>query len=73
MSEERELVAATIGHGIYEMFDEVRDRLKRSALEWGIFADRLEELERLHYEVHTLCVRLAEAGVLRGSGDRGPR
>ena len=73
MSEEQELDVAVLGHAIRKLFADMYEESFRTTSEWGRFADRIEELERIHHEVYSLRVRLAEAGVLRGSGDRRPR
>ncbi len=71
MNELAEMEAAAIGHDMHVMADELKDRLKRTALEWGLFADRLNDLEMLHYELYVLCQRFFALEAGRGAGDRG--
>lgn len=49
MTTEAELHAAAIGHSLWEILDVMVRQNKRSALQWGAYADHLEELERVHY------------------------
>ena len=70
MNELAEMEAAAIGHDMHVMADELKDQLKRTALEWGLFADRLDELELLHYELYTLCQRFRSLAAERGADHR---
>jgi hypothetical protein len=63
--------AAVLGYSLRSLAEDMKDMLRRSALEWGVFADNLDELERLHYDLYTLRSRLDAFLSSRGAGDRG--
>jgi hypothetical protein len=63
--------AAVLGYSLRSLAEDLKDMLRRSALEWGVFADKLDELERLHYDLYTFRSRLDAFVSGRGAGDRG--
>lgn len=66
----QEETAAVLGHSLRSLADEMKDLLKRSALQWGAFADKLDELERLHYDLYSLRNRLDALVSDQGADDR---
>jgi len=61
--------AAVLGYSVRALVDEIKDLLKLRALEWGAFADKLDELERLHYDLYTFRNRVDDFIAGRGAGD----
>ena len=68
-AEEAEFHAAAIGHGIWETIDMMWDSTKLSSLQWGAYADHLEELERVHYALLLLNSVLVDLGDKINGGD----
>lgn len=63
MTTEAELHAAAIGQGLWEILNIMLRQNKLSALQWGAYADHLEELERVHYAlllIHSVLEDLME-------------
>ncbi len=69
--EEQEETAAVLGYALRSLAEDLRNMLRLTALEWGAFADKLDELERLHYDLYTFRSRLDGFLAGRGAGDRG--